>query len=301
MIFIYFTHIHQSTTAVVVKFYMTKNHVVMPISWQLVLLTVLPDLGCAHAFMCYNTPFASMSMTAKKPHKNPKPTTQKTADTPPSRPMSKPKREQFFKKLATHITEPVTELNYRSDFELLIAVMLSAQATDKSVNIATAKLFPIANTPQAILALGLDGLKTYINSIGLYNSKATNIIKTCQDLIDKHNGQVPRTREALEALAGVGRKTANVVLNTAFGEPVMAVDTHIFRVGNRTGLATGKTVLAVEKALMTRIPPDYLVDAHHYLILHGRYTCMARHPKCGACVVYDECMFKDKHKWAEVT
>ncbi|ANB92429.1 endonuclease III [Moraxella ovis] len=212
--------------------------------------------------------------------------------------MSAPKREAFFEKLSEHIKEPVTELNYSSDFELLIAVMLSAQATDKSVNIATNKLFKVANTPKAILDLGVDGLKSYINSIGLYNSKAVNIIKTCQDLLDKHNGQVPRTRAELEALAGVGRKTANVVLNTAFGEPVMAVDTHIFRVGNRTGLATGKTVLAVEKALMSRIPTQFLVDAHHYLILHGRYTCMARSPKCGACVVFDECMFKDKEKWA---
>lgn len=212
--------------------------------------------------------------------------------------MNAEKRQLFFQKLADHITEPVTELNYTSDFELLIAVMLSAQATDKSVNIATDKLFAVANTPEAILALGLDGLKSYISSIGLYNSKAANIMKTCQDLIDRHAGQVPRTRSELEALAGVGRKTANVVLNTAFGQPVMAVDTHIFRVGNRTGLATGKTVLAVEKALMKRIPREYLVDAHHYLILHGRYTCTARSPKCGACVVYEECMFKDKHKWA---
>ncbi len=236
----------------------------------------------------------------KQPIKN-KPATTKTADTPPSRPMSKEKRELFFAKLADHIKEPVTELNYSSDFELLIAVMLSAQATDKSVNIATDKLFAVAHTPQTILDLGLDGLKSYISSIGLYNSKATNIIKTCQDLIDKHEGQVPRTRDELESLAGVGRKTANVVLNTAFGEPVMAVDTHIFRVGNRTGLATGKTVLAVEKALMRRIPSRFLVDAHHYLILHGRYTCMARSPKCGSCVVFDECMFKDKAKWADLT
>ncbi len=214
--------------------------------------------------------------------------------------MNAEKRQLFFQKLADHITEPVTELNYSSDFELLIAVMLSAQATDKSVNIATDKLFAVANTPEAILALGLDGLKSYISSIGLYNSKAANVMKTCQDLIDRHAGQVPRTRSELEALAGVGRKTANVVLNTAFGQPVIAVDTHIFRVGNRTGLATGKTVLAVEKALMKRIPREYLVDAHHYLILHGRYTCTARSPKCGACVVYEECMFKDKYKWAQM-
>ncbi|OOS07770.1 endonuclease III [Moraxella cuniculi] len=213
--------------------------------------------------------------------------------------MNAEKRLAFFQKLAEHIKDPVTELNYSSEFELLIAVMLSAQATDKSVNIATEKLFAVANTPQAILDLGLDNLKKYISNIGLYNSKAANVIKTCQDLLTKHNGQVPQTRDELEMLAGVGRKTANVVLNTAFGKPVMAVDTHIFRVGNRTGLATGKTVLAVEKALLKRIPSQYLLDAHHYLILHGRYTCMARQPKCGSCVVYDECMFKDKEKWAE--
>lgn len=226
-------------------------------------------------------------------------TISKTADTPASRPMNAEKRLAFFQKLAEHIKDPVTELNYSSEFELLIAVMLSAQATDKSVNIATEKLFAVANTPQAILDLGLDNLKKYISNIGLYNSKAANVIKTCQDLLTKHNGQVPQTRDELEMLAGVGRKTANVVLNTAFGKPVMAVDTHIFRVGNRTGLATGKTVLAVEKALLKRIPSQYLLDAHHYLILHGRYTCMARQPKCGSCVVYDECMFKDKEKWAE--
>ncbi|MDO4442211.1 MAG: endonuclease III [Moraxella sp.] len=214
--------------------------------------------------------------------------------------MNNQKRLSFFQKLSEHIKEPVTELNYTNEFELLIAVMLSAQSTDKGVNIATGKLFAVANTPQAILDLGLDGLKSYINTIGLYNSKAANVMKTCQDLIDKHGGQVPRTRAELEALAGVGRKTANVVLNTAFGQPVMAVDTHIFRVGNRTGLATGKTVLAVEKALMKRIPSEFLVDAHHYLILHGRYTCMARSPKCGSCVVFDECMFKDKEKWADL-
>ncbi len=243
---------------------------------------------------------ASLTAKSQKPKAADKLSLAKTAQTPPSRPMNVDKRLAFFKKLAAHITEPVTELNYSSDFELLIAVMLSAQATDKSVNIATDKLFAIANTPQAILDLGLDGLKSYINSIGLYNSKAANVIKTCQDLITKHDGEVPRTRHELESLAGVGRKTANVVLNTAFGQPVMAVDTHIFRISNRTGLATGKTVLAVEKALMKRIHTEYLVDAHHYLILHGRYTCMARSPKCGACVVYDECMFKDKAKWADL-
>lgn len=242
----------------------------------------------------------SKAIRANQAPKTSKPSVAKTADTPPSRPMNAEKRRLFFQKLADHITEPVTELNYSSNFELLIAVILSAQATDKSVNIATDKLFKVANTPEKMLALGLDGLKSYISSIGLYNSKANNVIKTCQDLIDKHAGQVPQTRAELESLAGVGRKTANVVLNTAFGQPVMAVDTHIFRVGNRTGLATGKTVLAVEKALIKRIPSEFLVDAHHYLILHGRYTCMARSPKCGACVVYDECMFKDKHQWTQM-
>ncbi|OOR91110.1 endonuclease III [Moraxella caviae] len=214
--------------------------------------------------------------------------------------MSREKVQHFFEKLAATIDEPVTELQYSTTFELLIAVMLSAQSTDKGVNIATAKLFPVANTPQAILDLGLDGLKSYINTIGLYNSKAANVMKTCADLIAKHGGEVPRTRSELEALAGVGRKTANVVLNTAFGEPVMAVDTHIFRVGNRTGLATGKNVREVEDKLMKAIPKEFLVDAHHYLILHGRYTCMARSPKCGKCPVYDECMFKDKAKWVDV-
>ena len=223
----------------------------------------------------------------------------KTADTPPSRRLPNRNVYPFFQKLAETIDEPVTELEYASTFELLIAVMLSAQATDVSVNIATNKLFPVANTPKAILELGEDGLKAYIKTIGLYNSKAKNVIKTCRDLIDKHNGQVPDNRKDLERLAGVGRKTANVVLNTAFGQPTMAVDTHIFRVSNRTGLATGKTVLAVEKKLLERIPDEFIVDAHHYLILHGRYTCQARTPKCDACPVYLECMFKDKAKFAE--
>lgn len=226
-------------------------------------------------------------------------TTEKTAQTPPSRRMSKEKVYQFFQILSQTIKEPVTELHYRDEFELLIAVILSAQATDKSVNIATDKLFQVANTPKQILALGVDGLKEYIKTIGLYNAKANNIIKTCQDLLDKFDGKVPSTRDELESLAGVGRKTANVVLNTAFGQPVMAVDTHIFRVGNRTGLATGKTVRQVEDKLMQVIPKEFLVDAHHYLILHGRYTCMARTPKCGACAVYQQCNFKDKAKWAE--
>ena len=223
----------------------------------------------------------------------------KTADTPPSRRLPNRNVYPFFQKLAETIDEPVTELEYASTFELLIAVMLSAQATDVSVNIATKKLFPVANTPEAILELGEDGLKDYIKTIGLYNSKAKNVIKTCRDLIDKHNGQVPDNRKDLEDLAGVGRKTANVVLNTAFGQPTMAVDTHIFRVSNRTGLATGKTVLAVERKLLERIPDEFIVDAHHYLILHGRYTCQARTPKCDACPVYLECMFKDKAKFAE--
>ncbi|ERL55923.1 endonuclease III [Psychrobacter aquaticus] len=224
----------------------------------------------------------------------------KTADTPPSRRMPNRDVRPFFEKLAETIKEPVTELNYASNFELLVAVILSAQATDVSVNIATQKLYPVANTPEAILALGEDGLKSYIKNIGLYNAKAKNVIKTCRDLIEKFDSTVPNNRKDLESLAGVGRKTANVVLNTAFGQPTMAVDTHIFRVGNRTGLATGKTVLIVENKLVERIPEDYIVDAHHYLILHGRYTCQARTPKCGACPVYDECMFKDKTKFLEL-
>ena len=224
----------------------------------------------------------------------------KTAETPPSRRMPNRDVRPFFEKLAETIKEPVTELNYDSNFELLIAVILSAQATDVSVNIATQQLYPVANTPEAILALGEEGLKSYIKNIGLYNSKAKNVIKTCQDLIEKFDSTVPDNRKDLESLAGVGRKTANVMLNTAFGQPTMAVDTHIFRVGNRTGLATGKTVLIVEKKLIERIPEDFIVDAHHYLILHGRYTCQARTPKCGACPVYDECMFKDKAKFVEL-
>ncbi|WP_026213032.1 endonuclease III [Faucicola boevrei] len=213
--------------------------------------------------------------------------------------MSKQNVQLFFEKLAQNIERPETELEYNNNFELLIAVMLSAQATDVSVNLATRKLFPVANTPQAILDLGEDGLKHYIKTIGLFNSKAKNVIKTCQDLLEKFKGEVPDNRADLESLAGVGRKTANVVLNTAFGQPTMAVDTHIFRVGNRTGLATGKTVLAVEKALLQRIPKAYLLDAHHYLILHGRYTCKARSPECGKCPVFTECMFKDKSVFVE--
>ena len=204
------------------------------------------------------------------------------------------KRTTIFERLALAIPNPETELNYRSHFELLIAVVLSAQATDKGVNKATAKLFPIANTPQAIYDLGLDGLKFYIKTIGLYNTKGANIIKLCRVLLDQYQGEVPKTREALESLAGVGRKTANVLLNTAFGEPTIAVDTHIFRVANRIPLATGKTVLEVEKKLMKNVPKHYLLDAHHLLILHGRYTCIARKPRCQRCVIEDLC--ESNHK-----
>ena len=203
--------------------------------------------------------------------------------------------EIFFARLKAERPEPRTELVYHNPFELLIAVILSAQATDVSVNKATAKLYAIANTPEQILALGVDGLKPYIRTIGLYNSKAENIIKTCQMLIEQHSSQVPETREALQQLAGVGRKTANVVLNTAFGQPTMAVNTHIFRVSNRTGLAKGKTVEAVEAQLLKVIPKHYLMDAHHWLILHGRYTCKARSPLCATCLVADICAFKDKN------
>lgn len=208
--------------------------------------------------------------------------------------MNKTKRNEMFERLKAQNPEPTTELNYRSDFELLIAVILSAQATDVGVNKATAKLYPVANTPEAIYALGVDGLSAYIKTIGLYNAKAKNVIATCKLLIDKHQCQVPQTREALEALPGVGRKTANVVLNTAFGMDTMAVDTHIFRVSNRTGLAPGKTPLAVEKALLKNIAKPYLKDAHHWLILHGRYVCIARKPRCGECVIKDLCDYKEK-------
>lgn len=202
----------------------------------------------------------------------------------------------LFAQLARAIPQPTTELIYQSTFELLIAVVLSAQATDKSVNAATAKLFPIANTPEAILTLGESGLKNYIKTIGLYNSKAANIIKLCQRLIEYHQGQVPQTRAELEALAGVGRKTANVLLNTAFGQPTIAVDTHIFRLANRTGLARAETVLAVERQLQKIIPQQYQQDAHHLLILHGRYTCTARKPKCAECVIAKVCQYPDKTK-----
>ncbi|MES9871073.1 MAG: endonuclease III [Sedimenticola sp.] len=208
--------------------------------------------------------------------------------------MNKEKRQQIFERLRDANPNPETELNYSSPFELLIAVILSAQATDKGVNKATAKLFPVANTPQAISSLGEDGLKDYIKTIGLYNSKGANIIKTCRILTEEYDGEVPEDRKALEALPGVGRKTANVVLNTAFGHPTMAVDTHIFRVSNRTRLAPGKTVLEVEKKLLRFTPREFLVDAHHWLILHGRYTCIARKPRCGSCIIEDLCEFKEK-------
>jgi endonuclease-3 len=203
-------------------------------------------------------------------------------------------REEFFRRLQSVNPNPTTELEYGTPFELLVAVILSAQATDVGVNKATARLFPAANTPQAILDLGLDGLKQYIRTIGLFNAKAENILKTCRILLERHGGEVPRDRAALEALPGVGRKTANVVLNTAFGEPTIAVDTHIFRVANRTGLAPGKTPLAVEKKLLRVVPGPYLKDAHHWLILHGRYTCKARKPNCPECIVRDLCAFKSK-------
>jgi endonuclease-3 len=200
----------------------------------------------------------------------------------------------MFERLRAANPHPTTELEYRTAFELLIAVILSAQATDRGVNIATRKLFPIANTPQALLALGEEGLLSYIRTIGLYKNKGKNIIATCRLLIEQHGGEVPREREALEALPGVGRKTANVVLNTAFGEPTMAVDTHIFRVANRTGLAPGKTVLAVEKKLLKNVPSEFLQDAHHWLILHGRYVCKARKPNCPACPIADLCSYRRK-------
>ena len=216
--------------------------------------------------------------------------------TPAPRSARMPKADvvEMFTRLRELNPHPKTELEYRSPFELLVAVTLSAQATDVGVNKATRKLFPVANTPQAILALGEDGLKKYIATIGLYNAKAKNVIAACALLVQQHGGEVPRDRAALEALPGVGRKTANVVLNTAFGEPVMAVDTHIFRVSNRTGLAPGKDVRAVEDLLVKVIPAEFLLDAHHWLILHGRYVCKARKPDCPQCVVRDLCRFKQK-------
>ena len=208
--------------------------------------------------------------------------------------MNKQKRTEIFRRLRAENPEPRTELHYSNPFELLVAVTLSAQATDKGVNKATAKLFPVANTPEAIQALGEEGLKGYIKTIGLFNSKAANIIKACQMLVAQHNSQVPETRAALEALPGVGRKTANVVLNTAFRHPTMAVDTHIFRIANRTGIAPGKNVLEVEKRLLKFVPQEFLLDAHHWLILHGRYICIARKPKCAACIIEDLCEYKHK-------
>ncbi len=210
--------------------------------------------------------------------------------------MNAEKRYQFLASLREANPTPKTELVYQSTFELLISVILSAQATDVSVNKATSKLFPLANTPEGILKIGEENLKAHIKTIGLFNSKARNIIKTCRALVEEHDSVVPNSRKALEALPGVGRKTANVVLNTAFGEPVMAVDTHIFRISNRTRFALGKNVLQVEQKLLKVIPDEFILDAHHWLILHGRYICTARNPKCGACVVYDLCEFKGKKK-----
>jgi len=208
--------------------------------------------------------------------------------------MNNEKRAEIFRRLRQDNPQPTTELNYETPFELLVAVILSAQATDVGVNKATAKLYPVANTPEKILALGVEKLKDHIKTIGLYNSKATNVIKTCQILVDKYNGEVPENRKQLEALPGVGRKTANVVLNTAFGHPTIAVDTHIFRVSNRTGIAKGKDVVEVEKKLLRYVPAEFKQDAHHWLILLGRYTCIARKPRCGSCLIEDLCDFKEK-------
>lgn len=208
--------------------------------------------------------------------------------------MNKDKRAQILTRLRDNNPKPETELNFSSPFELLVAVTLSAQATDVSVNKATDKLFPVANTPQAIYDLGVDGLKDYIKTIGLYNNKAINVIKACKMLIDLHGGEVPENREALEALPGVGRKTANVVLNTAFGWPTIAVDTHIFRMANRTKFAPGKNVDQVELKMLKVVPSEFKVDVHHWFILHGRYTCLARKPRCGSCIIEDLCEFKDK-------
>jgi endonuclease-3 len=212
--------------------------------------------------------------------------------------MSPAKREEMFKRLAAAIPEPKSELAFTTPFELLVAVVLSAQATDKSVNQATRELYKVANTPQKIAALGVEGLERYIRTIGLYRGKAKNVVALSQILLDQHAGEVPRTREALEALPGVGRKTANVVLNVAFEELTIAVDTHVFRVANRTGLAPGKDPLAVETKLMKVVPKKYLRHAHHYLILHGRYTCVAKKPLCGKCPIYAQCEFKEKKKFA---
>lgn len=208
--------------------------------------------------------------------------------------MNAQKRFEIFARLRDHNPEPTTELHWTTPFELLTAVLLSAQATDVGVNKATARLFPVANTPQAILELGIDGLKEHIRTIGLYNTKAENLMKTCRILAEQYGGEVPRTRKALEALPGVGRKTANVILNTAFGEPTIAVDTHIFRVANRTGIARGKDVVEVERKLLRHVPKAFRQDAHHWLILHGRYTCLARKPRCGSCIIEDLCEYEHK-------
>ncbi len=208
--------------------------------------------------------------------------------------MNPSKRQQILERLRAENPKPTTELNWSTPFELLVAVILSAQATDKGVNKATDKLFPVANTPAAILKLGPKKLKDFVKTIGLFNTKAENILKTCRLLIEQHQGEVPRTREALEALPGVGRKTANVVLNTAFGEPTIAVDTHIFRVANRTSFAPGKNVLEVERKLIKFTPDEFKQDAHHWFILHGRYVCVARKPRCGACLIEDLCEYKKK-------
>ena len=209
--------------------------------------------------------------------------------------MNSHKRHEIFSRLREHIKQPRSELEYRSNFELLISVLLSAQATDISVNKATAKLYPVANTPQKMLVLGEAGVKQYIKTIGLFNSKAKNIIATCKILLEQHNGVVPDDRESLEALPGVGRKTANVILNVAFGHPTIAVDTHIFRVSNRTGIAPGKDVLQVERKLLMFVADEFKLDAHHWLILHGRYTCIARKPRCGSCIIEDLCEFRHKN------
>ncbi len=208
--------------------------------------------------------------------------------------MNARKRRQIFERLRAANPEPTTELSFNSHFELLISVILSAQATDVSVNQATAKLYPVANTPEAIIALGEEGLKRYIRTIGLFNTKAKNVIAACRMLVEKHDSRVPDTREELEALPGVGRKTANVILNTAFRQVAMAVDTHIFRVSNRTGIAPGRNVLEVEKELLRLVPGEFLLDAHHWLILHGRYVCVARKPRCGECPIADLCEYPEK-------
>ncbi len=208
--------------------------------------------------------------------------------------MNAAKRREIFLRLQAANPHPTTELEHSTPFELLVAVILSAQATDKSVNLATRELFPIANTPQSLLALGEEGLREYVQRIGLYQTKSKHLIQMCRMLIERHGGEVPRTREALEALPGVGRKTANVILNTAFGQPTIAVDTHIFRISNRIGLAPGKTVQEVEDKLMKVVPAEFRQDAHHWLILHGRYVCTARKPKCGECIIESLCEYKDK-------